>query len=242
MVSPDGIFSFSVGDSADVTFGAPGVYTVFVSIADDDGGSTSDSLTKVVTDDCDCTEGKGFWKHEYSDKGKPHTDEASREAYLDIVNFASGVFDEGVPLTTFAEAHLILSGKGGAPAAPEAPGTVTQEVSTGDKKKDKKDKKDNKGNKDKGSGGGSALDGGSSAGGSSAGGSSAGGSPVPAGPVPAGPVPAGPVPAGPVPAGPVPVGPVPAGPVPAGPVRAGPTTQAASLLYPRCGVRRWPRR
>ena len=164
VLSPDGIFSFSVGDSADVTFGAPGVYTVFVSIADDDGGSTSDSLPKVVTDDCDCTEGKGFWKQEYSDKGKAHTDEASRQAYLDIVNFASGVLDEGVPLTTFGQAHLILSGKGGAPAAPEAPGTVTQEVSTGDKKKEKKDKND-KGNKDKGSGGGSALGGGSGTGG-----------------------------------------------------------------------------
>ena len=69
-----------------------------VTATDDDGGSDPDSLTKLVVDDCDCTKSQGFWKKQFSEKGKKdQIDEESLNAYLAIINFVSGVFDENGP-------------------------------------------------------------------------------------------------------------------------------------------------
>ncbi len=163
--SPDGTFPFTATDIGTVTFTLPGLYTVGVRVTDDDGGSdagSADSLTKVVTDDCDCTKSKGFWKHqstERTDKDQKKVDNGQLFAedilaeYLNIVNFGSSVFtndvlEDGVPLTTLAETHLILSGKAGGPAAPQVPQSVTQDISTENKKKKKKDKESGTGAKD----------------------------------------------------------------------------------------------
>ena len=45
----------AVIDTASVTLATAGVYTVAVTLTDDDDGTASDSLTKIVTDVCDCT-------------------------------------------------------------------------------------------------------------------------------------------------------------------------------------------
>jgi hypothetical protein len=106
--SPAGVFPFSATDGASVTFSAPGVYTVSVQVVDDDGGSDSDSLSKLVTGDCECARTQGYWRHQFSGKGKQHIDNATLQAYLNIVGFASGVFSESVPASTLAQAKAIF--------------------------------------------------------------------------------------------------------------------------------------
>ena len=112
--SPDGVFPFGASDSASVTFAVPGVYTVEVTATDDDGGTATDSLDKLVLDICDCTKSQGFWKHQFSGKGKGNKiDEATLTAYLSVVGQLSGVFDEIAPASTIAEANNILNPKKG---------------------------------------------------------------------------------------------------------------------------------
>ena len=142
--SPDGTFPASAGSTASVTFSAPGIYTVEVTVDDDDLGSDVDDLTKIVVDDCDCTKTQGYWKHQFSDKGKDDKiDEESLNAYLAIINFVSNVFDEEVALTGVADASSILDpkkgGKGtggkGNSGSSRTEGTATGSKSKGSKKK-----------------------------------------------------------------------------------------------------------
>ena len=113
--SPHGTFQFSVfGDSASVTFTAAGVYTVRIDTIDDDTGSDFNELPKLVTDDCDCAKSQGFWQHQFSGKGKQHIDDVTLAAYLDVENFASGVFSEDVPLSSLADAWNVMQ-----PGGPE---------------------------------------------------------------------------------------------------------------------------
>jgi hypothetical protein len=106
--SPAGVFPFSASDSAGVTFTAPGVHAIAVEVTDDDGEADSASLPKLVTGDRDCTRSQGFWKHQFGEKGKHQIDDATLEAYLDIVNFASAVFSEQVPASTIEEARDVM--------------------------------------------------------------------------------------------------------------------------------------
>jgi streptogramin lyase len=110
--SPWGVFPFVAADAASVTFDAPGVYLVAVTVADDDGGSDSDELPKLVTGDGDCTRTQGFWKHQFGLKGKHHIDDPTLEAYLGLVNFASAVFSEQSPASTLAEAREVMWASG----------------------------------------------------------------------------------------------------------------------------------
>jgi len=50
----------------------------------------------------------GFWKHQFSDNGKQHIDDATLAGYIDIVNFMSGVFSEKTSLSSLDEAHDLL--------------------------------------------------------------------------------------------------------------------------------------
>ena len=110
--SPWGVFPFSASDSASMTPPAPGVYTVAATVTDDDGGSTSASLPKLITDDRDCTRTQGFWKSQFSTKGKHQVDDATLNAYLSIVNFASAVFSEQVPASTIPQARAVMDVSG----------------------------------------------------------------------------------------------------------------------------------
>ena len=51
----------------------------------------------------------GFWKHQFSGKGKQQLDDATLTAYLEAVRYMSHVFDEQVPLASLADAKSILS-------------------------------------------------------------------------------------------------------------------------------------
>jgi hypothetical protein len=146
---PDETFPFTSSDTASVTFTGPGVYVVDLDVTDN-GGTDSASLPKLVTDDCDCTEGLGFWKKEFkerSDKDNKKVekgqliDEPTLAAYLDIIRFASSHFDEaGVPLTTFIDAGKVLNpekhrGSGSGKGSSRGPSDATNESATGSRKK-----------------------------------------------------------------------------------------------------------
>ena len=90
--SPLGTYPFSAADSALVTFTAPGVYTVGLDVSDDDGGTDGISLPKLVVDVCQTTKIVPLWNQFYSDRGRVWADDATLQAYLDIVSYASGVF------------------------------------------------------------------------------------------------------------------------------------------------------
>jgi hypothetical protein len=105
--SPDGIFPFEAMDEAEVTFDAPGLHSIEVEVSDDDGGSDSEGLPKVVTDDHDCVRGRIYWLRQFSGWGRT-IDEDTLQAYLDIVNFVSMIFSEEVPASTIEEARQVL--------------------------------------------------------------------------------------------------------------------------------------
>ena len=107
--SPGPFFPFSASDTASVTFADPGVYTVRVDVTDDDGGSDFDDLPKLVTGNGDCAYSQGFWRHQFRGRGKPHFDTATLQAYLDLVNFASGLFSEQVAAAIPAEAQAVFA-------------------------------------------------------------------------------------------------------------------------------------
>lgn len=107
-LSPGGTFQFEVADEANVTFDDPGVHEVVVTVTDDDGGSASDTATKVVTAPGGDARGIGFWRHQYSERGRVHYSEANLTAFLTIVDFGSAVFHENVSVDSFELAHEIL--------------------------------------------------------------------------------------------------------------------------------------
>jgi hypothetical protein len=121
--SPAGTFPFAAADTASVVFTAPGVYTVTVDVADDDGGVASDSLAKLVTDDRECVIGEEHWRKRFRDGDSAgpghdgdglghghhaHIDDATLQAYLDLIDFVSGFFSERVAASTLAEAAAVF--------------------------------------------------------------------------------------------------------------------------------------
>jgi len=98
--SPLGTFPFAVSDATDAVHATPGVDTVSVLLADDDGGTDQASADVLVTGNAEDTRSSGWWKHQYSGKGKPHVDADIAAGYLEVVNAASSVFSEATTLTT----------------------------------------------------------------------------------------------------------------------------------------------
>ena len=98
-------------DTGFVTFSQPGMYTVEVTVDDDDDGDDWDGLDKLVTGDCDCTKSQGYWKQQFKErkKAKPKLiDEVTLLAYLDIIRFASGIFGEDIALSAIADANNVF--------------------------------------------------------------------------------------------------------------------------------------
>ncbi|MGH1562193.1 S8 family serine peptidase [Mumia sp. DW29H23] len=111
--TPLGTFPFLASDDADVAEDVPGVVDLVLALDDDDGGTASDDVGIIVTGDATATQGPGWWKHQYSGKGKPHVDPAFSAGYLEIVDAVSSVFSEDTSALTPAEAHAVLQPTGG---------------------------------------------------------------------------------------------------------------------------------
>jgi murein DD-endopeptidase MepM/ murein hydrolase activator NlpD len=116
--SPAGTFPFAMVDSSSQTWAIPGVESVGLLLADDDGGSDSDSVAVIVTGTSTDIRPSGWWKLQYSGKGNPQLDAATLAGYLEIVNAVSTVFSgpgepaEQVSLATNSQAKAVLSPKG----------------------------------------------------------------------------------------------------------------------------------
>lgn len=111
--SPGGTFPFETTDAIDAVYAGPGVSSLSVMLTDDDFGSDEASVDVIVTGNADDTQGSGWWKHQYSGKGKSQLDETTASAYRDIVNAVSSVFSESVVAATASDVHTILSPNGG---------------------------------------------------------------------------------------------------------------------------------
>lgn len=107
--SPQGTYPFTVNDSAETTFSQAGIYTLSVDILDDDGGSDSVSLPRVIViGEQACPSSTGFWKHQFNENGKPQINAQLLQAYLDILNVRSSFFSETVPVNTIDEGRLVM--------------------------------------------------------------------------------------------------------------------------------------
>ena len=106
-----GTFPFTSGDTATVTFAAPGVYIVDLLVTDDNGGTDTISLPKLVTDNFICARSHGYWKNQLRRRGDDDLKliaESDLLAYLDLINFASSVFSEDTPAVTIQDALNVL--------------------------------------------------------------------------------------------------------------------------------------
>jgi len=107
--SPHGMFPFNASDLNQVVYAVPGVQQLVVVISDDDSGSTADGAKVIVTGNADRTEASGWWKQQYSGKGKLRIQSTTAAGYLAIVNAVSGVFSEALEVETTSDVHAVLS-------------------------------------------------------------------------------------------------------------------------------------
>jgi len=106
--SPGPVFPVDVVDNLSANFDLPGVYNVTLNLNDDDGGTASDGLPLLITDNRTCTQEFPFWYQQFSGRGgRALIDEARLQGYLDVIRFASSYFDETNLLTT-ADAEALL--------------------------------------------------------------------------------------------------------------------------------------
>jgi hypothetical protein len=110
--SPGGVFPFGAEDTAAATFDSPGVESLSVTVTDDDGGTAAAPFVELVTGAATCTQGQGFWKHQFSWQGSHQVDNPTLLAYLGVIDHASGFFSERVPATTLAQARTVMNSSG----------------------------------------------------------------------------------------------------------------------------------
>lgn len=101
--------------SATHAYGDACVYDLTVDVEDDDGGSSSDSASVLITGNADVSRGHGWWLNQYRVKSSNDFTPAELDCYLEIVRFMSLVFDAGYP-TDRADAARILNAPAKAPA------------------------------------------------------------------------------------------------------------------------------
>jgi hypothetical protein len=110
-----GTFPFAATDPADVTFAAPGVYVVKVTVTDDDGASVSRQLPKLIVEAAGAGDPRprGWWQSRYGPAGAdaeapPKLTAEQRSAYVTFARFASAVFGQQVPLGSPEDAYTVL--------------------------------------------------------------------------------------------------------------------------------------
>jgi hypothetical protein len=109
--SPDGL-GRNVTNNQSHAFSDACIYQVGFGSADDDGGSTADSVAVLITGNEDEGEPSGYWSHQYRRQGSTDFDDATLTCYLEIVDFASDVFHEVRNVATFARARSLLFTQG----------------------------------------------------------------------------------------------------------------------------------
>jgi hypothetical protein len=113
-LSPDpfpsalGVLPFHADDEVEVTFDDPGVYTILVTVTDDDGGATRESLPKLVVGNDSCTRSAGLWGQQFSLQGKHQVADDTLIAYLAFVDFASTYFSEVISASSIEEARALF--------------------------------------------------------------------------------------------------------------------------------------
>lgn len=104
-----GVFPFHADDSAYLTLALPGFYNIIVTVTDDDGGTHSQSLPKLVTGDARCVRTMARWRRQLNGKGRIDVDADTLLSYLSLIDFASVYFSEVVSVQTLEEAGIVLA-------------------------------------------------------------------------------------------------------------------------------------
>ncbi len=93
------------------------LFDLGLAVADDDGGSASDSAVVLVTGNADIARGHGYWLNQYRAKSGNDFTPAELDCYLKIVSHLSMVFSEKTPALTRAQATKVLNAPAKAPEA-----------------------------------------------------------------------------------------------------------------------------
>jgi len=84
----------TTGASASHLFAQFGTYEVEITVTDDDTGSASTSFELIIGGGaCDCTEGLGWWKHQYKGNGSTELTTAQIELLALMVGSQTGYFN-----------------------------------------------------------------------------------------------------------------------------------------------------
>lgn len=109
--SPDGS-ARDVTDNQTHTFGDACLYDVLFGSADDDGGSSTDTLTVIVVGNHELTRSSGYWKTEMGDTRTREHSVGELQCLLDIAGVMSSVFHEQRDASTLQKAEAVLNTSG----------------------------------------------------------------------------------------------------------------------------------
>ena len=105
-----GVFPFATTDTVSIQFHLPGVHIVQVTTTDDDGGTATDALAKLITGDTTDARSKGYWDQQTRQRRSAKVDAPTLQPYLDLINFASAVFSENTAATLIPQAEALFAG------------------------------------------------------------------------------------------------------------------------------------
>lgn len=102
-----------ISAAADHAFANACAYTSSLTVTDDDGGSTTDSLDVIIVGNNHPNRGPGYWKqqnrhHALGTGPAPDFDSGTLDCYLDVAAYMSRVFNEQTAAATFGQAYDVL--------------------------------------------------------------------------------------------------------------------------------------
>jgi hypothetical protein len=108
-LSPFGAVPVRAAAGTEQTYVQSGVGTLRAVMTDDDGAAADASVGVLVTGTETEVRSRSRWIHEFAGMALAEAPDATVAAYLDVVEAASTVFSEGQPVTSAAEALVVLS-------------------------------------------------------------------------------------------------------------------------------------